>query len=48
MLGHDLWPIGVAKNRANLERFMEYSRDQGLIDKPMPVDSLFADNVLVS
>jgi 4,5-dihydroxyphthalate decarboxylase len=48
MLGHDLWPIGVAKNRANLERFMEYSRDQGLIDRPMSVDSLFADSVLVS
>jgi 4,5-dihydroxyphthalate decarboxylase len=48
MLGQDLWPIGVAKNRANLERFMEYSRDQGLIDKPMPVDGLFADSVLAS
>lgn len=48
MLGRDLWPIGVAKNRHNLERFMEYSRDQGLIDKPMPVDSLFAESVLVS
>jgi 4,5-dihydroxyphthalate decarboxylase len=48
MLGGDLWPIGVAKNRANLERFMEYSRDQGLIDKPLAVDSLFADSVLVS
>ena len=48
MLGGDLWPIGVAKNRANLERFMEYSRDQGLIDKALAVDSLFADSVLVS
>jgi 4,5-dihydroxyphthalate decarboxylase len=46
LLGRDLWPIGVAKNRANLERFMEYSRDQGLIAKPMPVDSLFAESVL--
>jgi 4,5-dihydroxyphthalate decarboxylase len=48
MLGGDLWPIGVAKNRANLERFMEYSRDQGLIDKPLAVDSLFADGVMAS
>ena len=48
MLGGDLWPIGVAKNRANLERFMEYSRDQGLIDKPLAVDSLFAESVMVS
>jgi 4,5-dihydroxyphthalate decarboxylase len=46
LLGRDLWPTGVAANRANLERFMEYSRDQGLIAKPMPVDSLFAESVL--
>jgi len=46
LLGHNIWPIGVAKNRANLERFMEYSRDQGLIAKPMPVESLFAEAVL--
>jgi 4,5-dihydroxyphthalate decarboxylase len=48
MLGRDLWPVGVAKNRANLERFMEYSRDQGLTKKTMAVDSLFAESVLVS
>ena len=48
LLGHDLWPIGVKKNRANLERFMEYSRDQGLTKKAMAVDSLFAESVLVS
>jgi 4,5-dihydroxyphthalate decarboxylase len=44
-LGPDLWPIGVRKNRANLERFIEYSCDQGLIDAPMPVDTLFAESV---
>jgi 4,5-dihydroxyphthalate decarboxylase len=46
LLGRDLWPVGVARNRANLERFMEYSRDQGLIAGAMPVDSLFAENLL--
>lgn len=48
LLGRDLWPVGVAKNQANVERFMEYSRDQGLIDRAMPVESLFADRVLTS
>jgi 4,5-dihydroxyphthalate decarboxylase len=46
LLGRDLWPIGIAKNRANLERFMEYSRDQGLIPKPLPVEGLFAESVV--
>lgn len=42
LLGQDLWPTGVKKNRANLEMFMSYSRDQGLISEPIPVESLFA------
>ena len=31
MFGKDIWPTGLAANRNNLERFMMYSRDQGLI-----------------
>lgn len=46
LLGRDLWPIGVAKNRANLERFIGYSHDQGLIDRRLPVESLFAPSTL--
>jgi 4,5-dihydroxyphthalate decarboxylase len=42
-LGPDLWPLGVKKNRVNLERFIEYSHDQGLIDAPIPVETLFAE-----
>jgi 4,5-dihydroxyphthalate decarboxylase len=42
LLGDDLWPLGLRKNRANLERFLEYSLDQGLIDGKMTVDELFA------
>lgn len=48
LLGRDLWPIGVAKNRANLERFIGYSLDQGLIDRPLDVDSLFCPSVLAT
>lgn len=46
LLGRDLWPTGVAKNRANLERFIGYSFDQGLIDRRLPVQSLFAPSVI--
>lgn len=46
LLGPDLWPSGVSKNRSNLERMIEYSFDQGLIDKKMGVERLFTDTVL--
>lgn len=46
LLGEDYWPYGLARNRANLERFMGYSLDQGLMDKPMAVEELFAESTL--
>ncbi|HEX9786599.1 MAG TPA: ABC transporter substrate-binding protein [Candidatus Binatia bacterium] len=42
VFGEDPWPHGVEKNRANLERFIGYSLDQGLMDKKLEVDELFA------
>jgi 4,5-dihydroxyphthalate decarboxylase len=42
----DLWPSGFAANRANLERFIGYCHDQGLIDQPMAPEALFHDSVL--
>ena len=42
IFGSDPWPNGVRNNRANLERFIGYSRDQGLIEKELAVDDLFA------
>ncbi|MBI2989032.1 MAG: 4,5-dihydroxyphthalate decarboxylase [Deltaproteobacteria bacterium] len=42
LLGEDPWPYGVKKNRANLERFMGYSLDQGLMEKKLTVEELFA------
>ena len=41
VLGPDPWPSGIEKNRANLERFMGYSLDQGLMAKKMAVEELF-------
>ncbi|MFB3884973.1 MAG: ABC transporter substrate-binding protein [Thermodesulfobacteriota bacterium] len=46
LLGEDLWPSGLRKNRKNLERFIGYSLDQGLIDKKIEVEELFTDSVL--
>jgi 4,5-dihydroxyphthalate decarboxylase len=44
VFGNDPWPYGVERNRANLERFIEYSFDQGLVDRKMNVDELFVKN----
>ena len=40
-LGTRLWPLGVAANRANLERFIGYSHDQGIIDRRIVVEEMF-------
>ncbi|HSE85130.1 MAG TPA: ABC transporter substrate-binding protein [Candidatus Binatia bacterium] len=40
--GDDPWPHGVKKNRANLERFIGYSLDQGLMEKKLAIEELFA------
>jgi 4,5-dihydroxyphthalate decarboxylase len=45
LFGADVWPVGLAANRKNLERFMMYSRDQGLIKGDFTVDDLFETSV---
>jgi 4,5-dihydroxyphthalate decarboxylase len=42
VFGADPWPHGIAKNRSNLERFIGYSLDQGLLEKELAVEDLFA------
>ena len=42
----DIWPSGLAANRASVERFMKYLADQTLIDAPYPVEDLFHESVL--
>ena len=46
LFGDDPWPYGVQKNRANLERFMGYSLDQGLMGKKVAIEELFAPPTL--
>lgn len=41
--GADPWPHGIMKNRANLERFVGYSLDQGLMERKLSVEELFVD-----
>ncbi len=46
LLGVDPWPCGVRRNRDNLERFMGYSLDQGLMDKSLSVEELFFESTI--
>ncbi len=43
--GARLWPLGVAANRANLERFIGYALDQGIIGRRLEVEVLFHESV---
>ena len=46
--GDDPWPHGIKKNRANLERFIGYSLNQGLLERKLEVEELFARSTLDS
>ena len=46
LLGNDPWPNGLQKNRANLERFIGYSLDQGLLTRELTVKELFDESTL--
>jgi len=48
VFGDDPWPFGVKKNRANLERFLGYALDQGLLARKLDVEDLFAPSTLDS
>jgi len=42
LLGDDPWPYGLGEtNRRNLETVIRYTRQQGLIQREMPLDELF-------
>ena len=40
-MGAEVWGNGLARNRKNLERFIQYELDQGLIDQRLEVEDLF-------
>ena len=45
-MGGDPWRNGVAANEKNLERFMGYAREQGLITRELAMEELFHHSVL--
>ena len=47
-MGPDPWPSGVKANRANLEDFVRYSFDQGLIGLAVAVEEMSHESTLDS
>ena len=43
--GVDLWRNGVAANKTNLDRFVKYAYDQGLIERKLDITDLFHESV---
>jgi 4,5-dihydroxyphthalate decarboxylase len=46
LMGHDPWPYGVEANRATLEAMCQYAQEQGLTQRLVAVEELFAPNTL--
>jgi 4,5-dihydroxyphthalate decarboxylase len=46
ILGDDPWPFGIERNRNNLDRFMQYSVDQGLLPKKLALEEIFHPSTL--
>jgi 4,5-dihydroxyphthalate decarboxylase len=48
LLPNDPWPIGFKANKANIEQFIKYSHDQGLISERYGAEDLFVEETLAS
>ena len=44
LMGKDFWPYGVDANRENIATLIQYSYEQGLIDRMLEVDELFPES----
>jgi 4,5-dihydroxyphthalate decarboxylase len=42
VLGHDIWPYGVAANRKAIDTLCRYLREQGFTKRRLSADELFA------
>ena len=43
-LGGDIWPFGVEPNRKTIQTFISYLDQQGLLERPVTIEELFAPN----
>lgn len=48
VFGRDPWPYGVGPNRVALQALLDYAHEQGLLDRPLAIEELFAPNTFAS
>jgi len=48
VLGEDPWPYGLEKNRRTLQTLLRYLVEQGFVERPKPLEELFAPVTVVS
>jgi 4,5-dihydroxyphthalate decarboxylase len=46
VMGENRWPNGIASNKQYLERFMRYQVEQGLIERVLTMNEVFAETTL--
>ncbi|MBM2809838.1 MAG: 4,5-dihydroxyphthalate decarboxylase [Chloroflexi bacterium] len=46
LMGEDFWPYGLEPNRRVLETLVEYTLEQGLLERPLDLEGLFAAETL--
>jgi 4,5-dihydroxyphthalate decarboxylase len=46
IIGEDWYPYGIEKNRASLEAVLQYTHEQGLTDRRLKIEDLFASSTL--
>ena len=45
LMGEDYWPYGIGANRHVLDAFVRHLREQNLIEAPLPIEALFANEL---
>jgi 4,5-dihydroxyphthalate decarboxylase len=46
IIGHDWYPYGIEKNRPSLDALLQYNYEQGLSDRRIKIEELFAPSTL--
>jgi 4,5-dihydroxyphthalate decarboxylase len=46
VIGENFWPYGLEKNQREIDTFIQYAFEQGIIAKKMDAEKLFAENTL--
>ena len=47
-LGDDWWPYGISANRAAIDAVLRYHHEQGLTDRRLSIEDVFAPGLLDS